>query len=147
MAVSPENPFFVTISGTVTLSAADHPLGNGVARSGLYRTLYLVDKEFSECPAIGQLLAGGQSPTGPPGTCENPFYAGPFFLTPGQHIVRYLSYDNVWNNENQKTFNLSVTGGDTLPPDAFLIIDGSTVPAGVKFGANKELSSGAKALN
>ncbi|OGR65840.1 MAG: hypothetical protein A2X31_00640, partial [Elusimicrobia bacterium GWB2_63_22] len=72
-----------------------------------------------------------QSPTGPPGTCENPIYAGSFFLPPGEHAVNYLSFDNVWNAESPKTFHLTVIGGDMVPPETSLIIDGSTIPAGV----------------
>ena len=71
---------YAAISGTVTLSAAD-PLVAG-ARSGLNRTFYLVDQEFAACPGLAQFLAGGQSSTGTPGTCEKPIYAGPFFLSP-----------------------------------------------------------------
>jgi len=114
LVLSPGGGNYAAISGTVTLSALD-PLVNG-ARSGHYRTFYLVDREFQDCPAIAQYLAGGQSPTGPPGTCENPIYAGPFFLPPGEHAVNYLSFDNVWNAESPKTFHLTVTGGDTVPP-------------------------------
>jgi len=119
---------YITSGDTITLSASDSGLSG--AGSGLNKSFYLVDREFQDCPAIAQYLAGGQSPTGPPGTCENPIYAGPFFLPPGEHAVNYLSFDNVWNAESPKTFHLTVTGGDTVPPETFLIIDGSTIPAG-----------------
>ena len=132
MLLSPGSSFYATITGTVTLTAND-PLVNG-AQSGVSNTFYLMEKNFSECLNLAQFLANpsGQSPTfsGQPGTCENPLYTAPFTLSPGTHTVQYLSLDNVGNMESPKTFHLEVAGEDTVLPEVFLSIDGSTIAAG-----------------
>ncbi len=117
MTLAPDTSFYATISGTITLSAAD-PLVRG-AQSGVLKTFYLVEKNFSECLNLAPFLLNpsGQLPTftGPPGTCENPLYTASFTLSPGTHTVQYLSLDNIRNMESPKTFHLEVAR-DTAPP-------------------------------
>ncbi len=132
MTLAPDTSFYATISGTITLSAAD-PLVRG-AQSGVLKTFYLVEKNFSECLNLAPFLLNpsGQLPTftGPPGTCENPLYTASFTLSPGTHTVQYLSLDNIRNMESPKTFHLEVASEDTVLPEVFLSINGSTIAAG-----------------
>ena len=130
--LSPGASFYAVVSGTVTLTAND-PLVKG-ARSGIYGTFYIVDKNFTECANLMQFLANpaGQplSFTGQPGTCENPAYIEPFRLSLGTHTVHYLSFDNVGNMESVKSAYMEMRESDNAPPETFLIINGSTIPSG-----------------
>lgn len=139
MTLAPGATFYAAISGTVTLTASD-PLLNG-AQSGVYKTFYVVDGNLSECQNLTQYLANpsNQLPpfNGQPGTCENPIYTEPFSLFPGTHTVQYLSVDNVLNVESLKTFYLEVQG-DAVPPETFLLVNGSTVATGGIVSATTE---------
>jgi len=85
---------------SITLEGVD-PVSNGVA-SGLLDIYYLTGAAWDECPE------GEPTFTGPPGTCENPRYEGPFTLTPGTHTVYYLAHDMVMNASAVRTAHFTV---------------------------------------
>jgi hypothetical protein len=92
---------YLLATDPVTLGAVD-PVSNGVA-SDLRGIFYLVDLTLDDCPE-------GEPPfTGPPGTCENPRYEGPFTLPSGEHVVYYLAQDNVGNQSPVKSAKIDVT--------------------------------------
>ncbi|MCR4296294.1 MAG: IPT/TIG domain-containing protein, partial [Elusimicrobia bacterium] len=76
----------------ITLDASD-PNGAGVAR-----IRYLVDYlDPDVCDNVAEDTAAAR------GTCENPWYAGPFTLSNGGHVVLFQALDNVGNAELAQT--------------------------------------------
>ncbi len=96
---------------TFTLIASD-PQVSGAA-SGVERIRYLLDySNPAVCNNIPENLAF------PPGTCENPWYAGPFSLPSGQRNVHFQAFDLLGNAEILKSTVVTVStpggggGGD-----------------------------------
>ncbi|MDP3541634.1 MAG: IPT/TIG domain-containing protein [Elusimicrobiota bacterium] len=76
----------------ITLEASD---SNG---AGVFRIHYLVDYlDPDVCNNVAEDTAAAR------GTCENPWYAGPFMLSNGGHVVRFRAFDNVGNAEQAQT--------------------------------------------
>ncbi|MBI2787137.1 MAG: IPT/TIG domain-containing protein, partial [Elusimicrobia bacterium] len=72
----------------VTLTASD---GSG---SGVARIRYLVDYGNPDvCNNVAEATGA------PRGTCENPWYAGPFTLSNGPHTIYFQAFDAVGNAE------------------------------------------------
>ena|GEM_PF-3862560 len=89
----------------LTLSATDYASG-GVASgvtSGLATTYFLIDISPEECEYSD--WTGGVNGAG---SCENRFYTGPLTLPEGEHIVYYLSEDNVGNLARLNSVMVSV---------------------------------------
>ncbi len=87
----------------VTLSTTD-PLISGV-NSGVARIRYLVDiANPAFCESI--LADTGAAP----GMCANPWYAGPFTLSPGGHEIAFQAVDGVGNFETLQTQHVDVQG-------------------------------------
>lgn len=95
--------------GNVYSIIAVDPIIGGAA-SGVSRIRYLVDYgNPSVCDNVPENLAAE------PGTCENPWYAGPFALPSGNHQISFQAIDNVENVEALQTVNVNVdssSGGE-----------------------------------
>jgi hypothetical protein len=93
----------------ITLTATD-PAGGG-GGSGVARIRYLVDFDN---PAVCDHVA--EDTGAPRGTCENPWYAGPFTLNNGLHIISFQAFDGAGNAEVLQFANPNVdTGGGSGP--------------------------------
>ncbi|MBI5624770.1 MAG: IPT/TIG domain-containing protein [Elusimicrobia bacterium] len=90
----------IQAGSSVTLEALD-PVSNSVA-SGLKQTLYVVDADPETCEVP-------EDPGQPAGTCENPYFAGPFNLDLGTHTVYFASMDQVLNEEALKSVAVRVS--------------------------------------
>ncbi|HOI42603.1 MAG TPA: hypothetical protein PK523_06630, partial [Elusimicrobiales bacterium] len=111
---------YVVEGGSITLDAMD-PVSNGIA-SGVEEIAWLADIDPESCPEDD----GEGEPEGPPGTCGNSRYAGPFTLAEGSHTVHYFSSDHVGNAE-MRSIRISVDG---TPPEVWLHVADSTMPDG-----------------
>ncbi len=108
---------FTTVDSSISIVATD-PLFNNVA-SGIKKVFYLVDRDLAECVSAPTFI-------GSPGTCDNPLYSGPFGLSQGSHVIRFLSEDNVGNIETLKTESVSVLQAmDVTPPVTSLAFYGA----------------------
>ncbi|HNT98223.1 MAG TPA: IPT/TIG domain-containing protein, partial [Elusimicrobiales bacterium] len=111
---------YVVEGASIALDAMD-PVSNGVA-SGVEEIAWLADIDPESCPEDD----GEGDDEGPPGTCGNSRYAGPFTLAEGSHTVHYFSSDHVGNAE-MRSVRIYVDG---TPPEVWLHAAGSTVPDG-----------------
>lgn len=88
----------------ISLEAFD-PNGSGV-NSGVARIRYLVDYGNPDvCNNVPEDL-GFEA-----GTCENPWYAGPFTLPSGEHPITFQAFDAVGNVEAVRTTLVTVESG------------------------------------
>ncbi|MBI2788190.1 MAG: hypothetical protein HYX59_05855, partial [Elusimicrobia bacterium] len=79
-----------------TIDAVD-PVVSGAA-SGVARIRYLVDYGNPDvCSNVAEDTSAAR------GTCENPWYAGPFTLSNGPHTLHFQAYDAVGNAEVLRT--------------------------------------------
>ena len=113
---------YATTADTITLTAEDI-MSNGLA-SGWATTYFLVDVSTDNCGFMDWF--GGVNDTG---TCENPYYSGPFTLSPGEHFISIRAQDNVGNQEATKTAYFVVSE----PVQTYLPITPSSGPIGVPF--------------
>jgi N-acetylneuraminic acid mutarotase/sugar lactone lactonase YvrE len=91
----------------ITLEASD-PSGAGV--SGIR---YLVDYgDPAVCNNVAEDTAAAR------GTCENPWYAGPFMLSNGPHTLSFQAFDAVGNVESLQTAYPFVDSGGNGGPSA-----------------------------
>ena len=104
----------ITPSDAITVTAED-PVVNGRA-SGVKDIYYLIDVTTDSCQAAPVM-------EGPPGTCLNPLYAGPFTLDAGPHTVYYTAEDNAGNMAAVKSVRVEVTAPVVIRP-----------PKGYEFG-------------
>jgi hypothetical protein len=115
-AVADGGTAYILATDSITLTAVD-PVSNGVS-SGQRDIYYLVDLTMDDCPE-GEPPFTGQGTgafAGPPGTCSNPRYEGPFTLPVGEHVVYYLAQDNVGNQAPVKNARIEVKpAGDSMP--------------------------------
>jgi len=122
--ITPGTTVYATTADTITLSGADI-MSNGVI-SGLSTTYFLVDISTEECDYSD--WDGGVNGMG---TCENQFYGGPFSLSEGDHVIYYLSQDNVGNLEPMETAYITVEAAnsslDTVPPTVTASVHGQVV--------------------
>ncbi len=93
---------------TFSLSAVD-PANAGGA-SGVKKIHYLLEiNNPSSCDGIPE-------DTGSPrGTCQNPWYGGPFTLTNGNHTISFQSYDGAGNVEALQTAHPNVATSGSGP--------------------------------
>ncbi|MBI4657178.1 MAG: hypothetical protein HY746_10610, partial [Elusimicrobia bacterium] len=98
---------YITETDSITLTAVD-PVSNNIA-SGVKHIGMLINTTIDQCISTPTF-------TGPPGTCENPLYSGPFTLSTGTHTVYFKSIDNVGNEEEIKSIVVVVSPLDAEPP-------------------------------
>ncbi len=80
----------------ISLDAFDPSAVGG--QSGISRIRYLVDYlDPDVCNNVAEDTSAAR------GTCENPWYDGPFTLSNGAHVVRFQAFDNVGNAELAQT--------------------------------------------
>ncbi|MDX2152099.1 MAG: kelch repeat-containing protein, partial [Bryobacteraceae bacterium] len=95
-------------SGTMYQIIAEDPVAAGVA-SGVREILYLVDADPETCDEVERDTGALR------GTCANPFYAGPFALSPGTHSVAFAAIDNIGNGEDVVFSSFVVVPAATTP--------------------------------
>ncbi|HOX21950.1 MAG TPA: IPT/TIG domain-containing protein, partial [Elusimicrobiales bacterium] len=82
---------------------------------------YVIDRAGSSCADV---LPENVNPEQPPGSCENPVYAGAFKLPEGQHTVWTSASDNLGNVSEQNVAVVVASG---------LAVSPSTGPIGTAF--------------
>gem|GEM_PF-836397 len=102
---------YIEDASTISMVAGDIE-SRGVS-SGLLMMLALLDVSTSSC-------TGQPDFTGPPGTCRNPVYAGPFSLSVGSHTVAFSAFDGALNQSPQYKVEFTVLPAnsylDSVPP-------------------------------
>ncbi|MHB0997393.1 MAG: right-handed parallel beta-helix repeat-containing protein [Elusimicrobiales bacterium] len=104
---------YASSTDTITLAAEDI-LSNGLA-SGWATTYFMVDVSTDNCGFMDWF--GGVDGMG---TCENPYYAHPFNLPAGEHIIHFYGEDKVGNLEPVRSVYFVVSAPnpsqDIIPP-------------------------------
>ncbi|MBI4802892.1 MAG: fibronectin type III domain-containing protein, partial [Elusimicrobia bacterium] len=112
---------YMAAGDSITLTAFD-PVSSGVA-SGVADIHYIMDPLPGGCTAQPTF-------TGPPGTCDNPRYSGPFSVGPGTHTILYTSIDHVGN---KKPMDILYAGPPQAGSISGNILYDSTPPPTVKY--------------
>lgn len=111
---------YLTDTDSVTLTAADIPSKD--IMSGLAAIHVFINVSPAECPS-------GHGGINGLGSCENPYYPGPFTLPAGEHALYYQSVDNVGNISGLKTASITVHSDDITPPETTLWINSQAIVA------------------
>jgi hypothetical protein len=111
----------VAAGDTITISAEDissHDLASGWATTHM-----LINITLEACESDG--TGGGVNGIG---SCENPYYPGPFTLPEGAYAIYYTAADNVGNMSDARSVFVTVSSGQVALP-----ITPSSGPIGVPF--------------
>jgi len=126
VAVDATAPVVAVISsGTAYALSYQDPVSSGVA-SGIDWLFYLVDTDPQSCGDLSRIVIDTSTPHG---TCTNPFYAGPFQLSPGEHAVLIVTADHVGNGQDVIISSRVVVAS----PGPAYALSPSSGPIGVSF--------------